>query len=110
MIKHCLYCGIEIADTSYDTPGRFNAVKYCPECAAERKKQANKRSRQKRKMENAIEKTTEVHELTETAKACRKVRRAANEQTRLLKEENKFLREELMKERAKKDPRTGSNQ
>lgn len=110
MVKHCLYCGIEIADTSYDTPGRFNAVKYCPECAAERKKQANKRSRQKRKMENAIEKTTEVHELTETAKACRALRRLANQESGLLKQKINILTVELMQERAKKDPRTGGNQ
>ena len=110
MVKHCDMCGIEIADTDYDTLGRYNAVKYCQECAAIRKKIANKNYRQKRKMEKQVAKATEEHELTEAAKACRKGRRAANEQTRLLKEENKFLREELMKERAKKDPRTGSNQ
>ena len=110
MAKYCSVCGIEIADTSYDTQGRFNAVKYCTECAIEQKKRANKRDRQKRKMGKQVAKATEEHELTEAAKACRKVRRAANEQTRLLKEENKFLREELMKERAKKDPRAGGNQ
>ena len=110
MVKHCLFCGIEISDTSYDTQGRFNAVKYCPECAAEQKKQANKRSRQKRKMENAIKETTEVHELTETAKACRTLRRLANQESGLLKQKINILSVELMQERAKKDPRTGDNQ
>ena len=85
MVKHCDMCGIEIADTDYDTLGRYNAVKYCQECAAIRKKIANKNYRQKRKMEKQVAKATEEHELTEAAKA-------------------------LMKERAKKDPRTGSNQ
>ena len=110
MVKYCSVCGIEIADTSYDTQGRFNAVKYCTECAAERKKQANKRSRQTRKMENAIVKTTEVHELTETAKACRPLRRLANQESGLLKQKINILTVELMQERAKKDPRTGDNQ
>lgn len=110
MIKHCLVCGIEIADTSYDTPGRFNAVKYCPECAAEQKKQANKRSRQKRKMRKEIEKATEVHELTETAKACRTLRRLANQESGLLKQKINILNGELLQERAKKNPRTGGNQ
>ena len=110
MIKHCLVCGIEIADTSYDTPGRFNAVKYCPECAIEQKKKANKRDRQKRKMKKEIEKATEVHELTETAKACRTLRRLANRESGLLKQKINILSVELMQERAKKDPRTGGNQ
>lgn len=110
MIKHCLVCGIEIADTSYDTPGRFNAVKYCPECAIEQKKKANKRNRQKRKMKKEIEKATEVHELTETAKACRTLRRLANQESGLLKQKINILNGELMEERAKKNPRTGGNQ
>ena len=110
MIKHCLVCGIEIADTSYDTLGRFNAVKYCPECAIEQKKRANKRDRQKRKMKKEIEKATEVHELTETAKACRTLRRLANRESGLLKQKINILSVELMQERAKKDPRTGGNQ
>lgn len=110
MIKHCLVCGIEIADTSYDTPGRFNAVKYCPECAIEQKKKANKRDRQKRKMKKEIEKATEVHELTETAKACRTLRRLANQESGLLKQKINILNGELMEERAKKNPRTGGNQ
>lgn len=110
MIKHCLVCGIEIADTSYDTPGRFNAVKYCPECAIEQKKRANKRDRQKRKMKKEIEKATEVHELTETAKACRTLRRLANQESGLLKQKINILNGELMEERAKKNPRTGGNQ
>lgn len=110
MIKHCLVCGIEIADTSYDTLGRFNAVKYCPECAIEQKKRANKRDRQKRKMRKEIEKATEVHELTETAKACRTLRRLANQESGLLKQKINILNGELMEERAKKNPRTSSNQ
>lgn len=110
MIKHCLVCGIEIADTSYDTPGRFNAVKYCLECAIEQKKKANKRDRQKRKMKKEIEKATEVHELTETAKACRTLRRLANQESGLLKQKINILNGELMEERAKKNPRTGGNQ
>ena len=110
MVKYCSVCGIEIADTSYDTQGRFNAVKYCTECAAERKKQANKRNRQKRKMKNAIKKTTEVHELTETAKACQTLRRLSNQESGLLKQKINILTVELMQERAKKDPRTGGNQ
>ena len=110
MIKHCLVCGIEIADTSYDTLGRFNAVKYCPECAIEQKKRANKRDRQKRKMKKEIEKATEVHELTETAKACRTLRRLANQESGLLKQKINILNGELMEERAKKNPRTGGNQ
>lgn len=110
MIKHCLVCGIEIADTSYDTPGRFNAVKYCSECAIEQKKKANKRDRQKRKMKKEIEKATEVHELTETAKACRTLRRLANQESGLLKQKINILNGELMEERAKKNPRTGGNQ
>ena len=110
MMKHCLVCGIEIADTSYDTPGRFNAVKYCPECAIEQKKKANKRDRQKRKMKKEIEKATEVHELTETAKACRTLRRLANQESGLLKQKINILNGELMEERAKKNPRTGGNQ
>ena len=61
MVKYCLVCGIEIADTSYDTLGRFNAVKYCTECAIEQKKKANKRDRQKRKMRKAFEKETEEY-------------------------------------------------
>lgn len=62
MVKHCDMCGIEIADTDYDTLGRYNAVKYCQECAAIRKKIANKNYRQKRKMEKQVAKATEEHE------------------------------------------------
>ena len=65
MVKHCDMCGIEIADTDYDTLGRYNAVKYCQECAAIRKKIANKNYRQKRKMEKQpiqVNHTTEYRE------------------------------------------------
>lgn len=110
MIKHCLVCGIEIADTSYDTLGRFNAVKYCPECAIEQKKRANRRDRQKRKMRKAFEKETEECEMTELAKACQTLRRLANQESGLLKQQINILNGELMEERAKKNPRTGSNQ
>lgn len=110
MVKYCLVCGIEIADTSYDTPGRFNAVKYCTECAIEQKKKANKRDRQKRKMRKAFEKETEEYEMTELAKACQTLRRLANQESGLLKQKINILNGELMQERAKKDPRTGGNQ
>lgn len=110
MVKYCSVCGIEIADTSYDTQGRFNAVKYCTECAIEQKKRANKRDRQKRKMRKAFEKETEEYEMTELAKACQTLRRLANQESGLLKQKINILTVELMQERAKKDPCTGGNQ
>ena len=55
MIKTCEICGLEIADTSIDTQGRFNAVRYCAECAAARKKQADLRNkRRQRAREKAV--------------------------------------------------------
>ena len=110
MVKYCSVCGIEIADTSYETQGRFNAVKYCTECAIEQKKRANKRDRQKRKMRKAFEKETEEYEMTELAKACQTLRRLANQESGLLKQKINILTVELMQERAKKDPRAGGNQ
>lgn len=49
MIKTCEICGLEIADTSIDTQGRFNAVRYCFECAAERDKQSQRASKQRQR-------------------------------------------------------------
>lgn len=64
MIKTCEICGLEIADTSIDTQGRFNAVRYCPECAAERKKQSDKQSKQRqRAMEKAVSRVVKADAL-----------------------------------------------
>ena len=110
MIKYCEDCGIEISDTDYDNYQRFIRVKRCAECATKHKLEQNQTYRRKRKMENAIKEATEVHELTETAKACRTLRRLANQESGLLKQKINILTVELMQERAKKDPRAGGNQ
>lgn len=49
MTKTCEICGLEIADTSIDTQGRFNAIRYCSECAATRDKQSQRASKQRQR-------------------------------------------------------------
>lgn len=57
MIKTCEICGIEIADTSIDAQGRFNAVRYCQECAAARKKQQDKHNKQRQRAREKAERS-----------------------------------------------------
>ena len=47
MVKYCKICGLEIADTSVDSQGRFNAKKYCDECRMKRDKE-NRKAAKKR--------------------------------------------------------------
>lgn len=110
MIKYCKDCNIEIADTNYDTLGRFNAVKRCPECQYQHKLNLNRRYRRKKKLERELEELSGMNDLEETAKYSRRNKRLVVEQNNLLKQENKLLRESNAQLRAKNNPRTGDNQ
>ena len=58
MRKYCDICGIEIADTDYDSWYRFISVKYCDECRIdvrkEQKKNSKKKQQVKKRAENAV--------------------------------------------------------
>lgn len=45
MRKYCDICGIEIADTDYDSWYRFISVKYCDECRIDVRKEQKKTAR-----------------------------------------------------------------
>lgn len=101
MVKYCLDCHIEIADTSYDTLGRFNAVKYCPECGYKHKLESNRKGRNKRKMERELDELSGLNDLKQSATYSRINKRLVLEQNRLLKNENAALHNEIMRLRAK---------
>ncbi len=102
MIKYCKNCNIEIADTNYDTLGRFNAVQRCPECQYQHKLNLNRGYRRKKKLEREIEELSEMNDLEETAKYSRCNKHLIMKQNKLLKAENKLLHESNAQLRAKK--------
>lgn len=74
-VKYCADCRAVIADAN-TPPRRYNAIKFCPMCARERKLWSN-------------------------ANAQKQFRRDRKERNRLLREQSKLLREEnaLLRER-----------
>ena len=50
MRKYCDICGIEIADTDYDSWYRFIGVKYCDECRIDVRKEQKKNSKKKQQL------------------------------------------------------------
>lgn len=85
MIKYCECCGIEIADTEVDTMQRYNAVRFCYDCATERKKKQTKECKKRasararaeknlRKEKNYLASAEEVLSLRERARSVREQR------------------------------------
>lgn len=80
MIKTCEICGLEIADTSIDTQGRFNAVRYCAECAAARKKLSDKQSKQRqRAVEKAVSRVIKADALLQDQKEIQQLKERERE-------------------------------
>lgn len=80
MTKTCEICGLEIADTSIDTQGRYNAVRYCAECAATRKKQADLRNkRRQRAREKAVSRVVKADALLQDQKEIQQLKERERE-------------------------------
>lgn len=109
MVKYCKICGIEIADTSIDSQGRFNAKKYCDECREEQdkanRKAAKKRYNDKKKLQKLKEQwagwdsvSTQIEFFGEKEKelrAQRSLTKGVQEEARLVKKSNARLRAKL---------------
>lgn len=99
MTKNCKSCGIEIADTDYDSQGRYNAVQYCPECRQKRDAkhicEAKARYRKRKALNKSIREwyswaTTEDE--FERYESKKKELWEQKRKVNLLKEENRLLR------------------
>ena len=109
MVKYCKICGLEIADTSVDSQGRFNAKKYCDECRMKRDKEnrkaAKKRYADKKKLQKLKEQwagwesiSTQIEFFGEKEKelgARGQLTRGLQEEARLVKKSNARLRAKL---------------
>lgn len=109
MVKYCKICGLEIADTSVDSQGRFNAKMYCDECRMKQdranRKAAKKRYEEKKKLKKLKEQWagwdsvhTQIELFGEKEKelsAQRQLTRGVQEEARLLKKSNARLRAKL---------------
>ena len=109
MVKYCKICGLEIADTSVDSQGRFNAKKYCDECRMKRDKEnrkaAKKRYEDKKKLKKLKDQwagwdsvSTQIEFFGEKEKELRAQRaltKGVQEEARLVKQSNARLRAKL---------------
>ena len=109
MVKYCKICGLEIADTSIDSQGRFNAKMYCDECREKQdkanRKSAKKRYEDKKKLKKLKERwagwdsvSTQIEFFGEKEKelrAQRQLTRGVQEEARLVKKSNARLRAKL---------------
>lgn len=109
MVKYCKICGIEIADTSIDSQGRFNAKKYCDECRMKQdkanRKAAKRRYEDKMKLKKLKDRwagwdsvSTQIEffgEKENELRAQRKLTEGVKEEARLVKQSNARLRAKL---------------
>lgn len=109
MVKYCKICGLEIADTSIDSQGRFNAKLYCDECRMKQdkanRKAAKRRYEEKKKLQKLKDQwagwdsvSTQIEFFGEKEKELREQRKlteCVKEEARLVKQSNARLRAKL---------------
>lgn len=109
MHKYCQICGIECADSEYDSPARFRAVKYCDKCRLTQYKkaraEADRRYKDGKKLEQCQKKwagwksvSLELEMIGEKERELRMMRK----QNQLREEETDLLHESIAQLRAKK--------
>lgn len=86
MIKRCERCGLEIADTEYDSQQRFARVKYCTECAAiirnEQKRESDRKRRRRKRAERKLEKAKSIFSESQEILALRERAKSYTEQAK----------------------------
>lgn len=104
MIKRCAECGIEIADTDYDSQQRFARVTYCDECIAERRRRqkniSQSRIRQRKRAERELQREKQLLTDAEDVISIREQAKSIRERTANLRHgmtEEQRLRAELKK-------------
>ena len=93
-VKHCEICGeiiSDINDSNTDWMSHIR-IKYCPECAALRRKMAKRNWASK----NTDAKKTVDAYLSEYSRLMREQIEELKEQVRLVKEENDLLRKQII--------------